>query len=60
MLKGKLYSITDTLAVTTSISRGESQANKSHHNGVPGSTIHSWVRDQEKLHDFVVMVDSKG
>ena len=27
-------------------------------NGVPQSTIHGWLKDEQKLHDFVDTVDS--
>ena len=58
MLKGKPYSITDKLGVNVCIKCSESQARLSHDNGVPESTIHGWLGDEEKLCDFVHMVDS--
>ena len=36
----------------------ESQANLSRDNGVPESTIHGWLRDEEKSCDFEDVVDS--
>ena len=41
-----------------SITHGESQAIMSHNNGVPESTICGWLRDKEKLHDFIDVVNS--
>ena len=41
----------------TSIKHGESQANVSYENGVPESTIHVWLKNKEKLCDFVDMVN---
>ena len=40
------------------IKRGESQANVSRDNGVPGSTIRGWLRKEWKLRDFVDTVNS--
>ena len=40
------------------IKHGESQVIVSHDNRVPESTIHGWMRDNEKFDDFVDMVDS--
>ena len=41
-----------------SVKCGESQANMFHENGVPESTIHGWLRDEEKYCDFVDAADS--
>ena len=58
MSKWNSYSITDKLAVIASFKHGESQASVSCDNGVPEWTIHGWLRDDEKLCDFVHAVDS--
>ena len=42
----------------TNIKQSESQASMSCDNGVPESTIHVWLKDEEKLHDFLYMVNS--
>ena len=57
MPKWILYSITDKLAVIASIKWSESLAQVFQDNGVPESTIHGWLKDEEKLHDFVDTVD---
>ena len=58
MPKCKSYSITVKFAVIASIKHGELQANMSCDNAVSKSAIHGWVRDKEKLCDFVDTVDS--
>ena len=54
-----IYSISDKLAVNVSIKHSQSQANVTHDNGAPESTIHWWVKDKEKLHDPVDVVDAR-
>ena len=44
--------------MTASIKHGESQVNISHGKRVPESSIHGQLKDKEKLHDFVDMVNS--
>ena len=58
ILKQKLYSVTDKLAVIASINHGEGQAYVSHNKGVTKSTICGSLRDEEKLNDFVYMINS--
>ena len=58
MLKHKSYSVTDKIAVIASIKCSESIANMSCNNGVLQSTVHGWLRQEEKLGDFVDMVNS--
>ena len=52
------YTLTGKLAVIASVKRGEWQANVSHGNGVPESTIRGWLRHEEKLCNFVKKADS--
>ena len=56
--KPKSHSFPDTLVVITSAKHGELQAYMFLDNGVLESTIHGWLRDEEKLHAFVDRVDS--
>ena len=58
MPKWKSYSVREKLVVVARVQNGESQANVSHDNGVPQSTIRGWLKDEQKLHDFVDTVDS--
>ena len=44
--------------VTARVKCGETQANMSCDNGVLHSTIHGWLREKEKLHDFADTPDS--
>ena len=60
MLKWIAYSVTDKLAVIASVKSGESQANVFHVNGVPESTIHGWLKDEENLCDFIDMVEGRA
>ena len=53
MPKRKSYSVTDKLAVIASIKRAASQGDVSCDDDVPESTIRGWLRDKEKLCDFV-------
>ena len=46
------HSVTDKLAVIANVKHVESQAHVSH------VIICGWLREEEKLHDFVDMVDS--
>ena len=59
MSKWKSYPSTDKLAVIASIKHRESQTNMSHENGMPELTICWWLKDKEKLHDFIDKVDVK-
>ena len=57
--KQKSYSITDILAVIASIKwSDETEANLSHDNVVPESTISRWLTDKERLCEFIHIVDS--
>ena len=51
--KQKPYSVTDKLAVIPNVKHTESQASLSCDNGVPESTIHGWLRHEEKLYNLV-------
>ena len=58
MPKRKSYSVREKLVVVARVQNGESQANVSSNNGVPQSNIHVWLKDEQKLCDFVDTVDS--
>ena len=58
MPKHKCYSVRDELAVVTNVKGGVSQASVSRDNGIPESTIRGWIKDEQKLRDFVDSVDS--
>ena len=57
MPKQKSYSNTDKLAVIACDIGSKLKANMSHNNDVPESTFPQWLRDEEKLCDFVDMVN---
>ena len=44
--------------MSISVTLDESEANMSHDNDVPDSTICRWLKNEDKLHDFVDTVDS--
>ena len=58
MPKRKSYSVREKLVVVARVQNGESQANVSRDNGVPQSNIRSWLKDEQKLRDFVATGDS--
>ena len=57
MPKRKAYSVEQKLEAIARVRKGESQAVVSRDNGVPESTLRGWLKDEEKLKDFVHTLD---
>lgn len=58
MLKQNSYSVTDKLALIANVKHGGPHASVFTDNGLPELTIHGWLRDERKLHDFEDTVNS--
>ena len=58
-LKCKAYFVEDKLSAISRV-RGESQAKVSRDLGVAESTLRGWLKDENKLREFVHSVDEIG
>ena len=59
-LKCKAYSVEDKLSAISRVRGGESQAKVSWDLGVAKSTLCGWLKDENKLHEFVHSIDEIG
>ena len=55
--KRKAWTVSDKVNAVERVDKGESQAKVSRDLGVSESTLRGWLKDKEKLHEFLHTVD---
>ena len=58
--KRKAWTVSDKVNAVERIDKGESQAKVSRDLGVSESTLRGWLKDKEKLREFLHTVDENG
>ena len=57
MPKRKAYSVHTKLEAIARVHKGETKAKIARDNGVPESTFRGWIKEENKLRDFVAEID---